>query len=789
MTLALGVIAGQYFLIQPYILFIFTITLLLISCVFFFGRKTHFNQTLLLFTIFFVGMILIQSQNIFSRQHISRYITGDKSIVRGFVLKSPEQKFNRTRLVLKFLSIIDGKAKPASGKIIVYLYNCSKDTFQYGDEIIVQGRLSKPSGKRNPGGFDFRAFLDRKGIHGILRVKQDHFRKTSAQFGNVFLRKIVYPARRYCLKTIGKTSTGSSQHLLKALLVGERTEMPVHLYEQFSKAGIAHVLAVSGLHVGFILMMLWGVFTLLRIPYPLRVVLVISGLGFFTLLTESRPPVVRAFIMAAFYLIGTLFERKPKPLNIIGLAALFSLCINPKSLFDLGFQLSYTAVLAIVIGYRQLRILPIIKVLYEKTVKIRFLHYFLTMGLVSFLAQLGTLPITAFYFNRISLMSIPLNIIAIPLTGLTVTIGFATLLLNLLHPHFISILGPFNNLILAFIISLARWTSSLDFSHFTCPTPNILHIALYFSMLILFTQWRFLFWRKRFIFLILILGNIILFKNIIFHPKPKLELVQFDVGYGDAALLKLPWDHHILIDGGSRNPTFDNGESVIAPYLRQKGIRHLDAVFLSHPHNDHIGGLIYILNHFHVHQLFVSDTLHHSPLFDNLIQVALEKGISFHEMSDSDTLQFPGVRLFCLSAGEVCSPVQSSEDMNLNNTSLVLKICFGKTSFIFMGDAEKSVEKTLLQSDKNLKSTVLKIAHHGSVTSSMTCFLKRIQPEHAIISVGRHNKWGHPSQKVIQRLENLEIQTHRTDKDGAIVMRSDGENIRIVNWKNGVFNF
>jgi len=131
----------------------------------------------------------------------------------------------------------------------------------------------------------------------------------------------------------------------------------------------------------------------------------------------------------------------------------------------------------------------------------------------------------------------------------------------------------------------------------------------------------------------------------------------------------------------------------------------------------------------------------------------------------------------------------TSEDMNLNNTSLVLKICFGKTSFIFMGDAEKSVEKTLLQSDKNLKSTVLKIAHHGSVTSSTACFLKRIQPEHAIISVGRHNKWGHPSQKVIQRLENLEIQTHRTDKDGAIVMRSDGENIRIVNWKNGVFNF
>jgi len=591
------------------------------------------------------------------------------------------------------------------------------------------------------------------------------------------------------LQMIEKTSTGSSQPLLKALLVGERTEMPVHLYEQFSKAGITHLLAVSGLHVGFILMILLGVFTLLFIPYPLRVILVISGLGFFTLLTESRPPVVRAFIMAAFYLIGTLLERKPKPLNIIGLAALFSLCINPKSLFDLGFQLSYSAVLAIVIGYRQLRILPVIKTLYERTAKIRFLHNFLTMGLVSLSAQLGTLPITIFYFNRISWISIPLNLIAIPLTGLAVTIGFATLLLNLIHHSFISILGTLNSYILSFIISLTRWASSLPFSYTTCPTPNILHILCYFSLLFLLIKWRFIFWRKRLIFLTLILTNSIIFINVIIHRKPKFEVIQFDVGYGDATLLKLPRNHRVLIDGGSRNPTFDNGKSVIAPYLRQNGIQHLDAVFLSHPHNDHIGGLIYILTHFHVRQLFVSDTLYHSPLFDNLMQIARERNISLYQMSDSDTIHFPGIRVSCLSAGKIYTTDQSLKKLNLNDASLVLKFCFGKTSFLFMGDAEKSVEKTLLQSDKNLKSTVLKIAHHGSATSSIAPFLKRVQPEHAIISVSEHNKWGHPSQKVIQRLENLEIQTYRTDKNGAIVIRSDGESIRIINWKNGMFNF
>ena len=179
-----------------------------------------------------------------------------------------------------------------------------------------------------------------------------------------------------------------------------------------------------------------------------------------------------------------------------------------------------------------------------------------------------------------------------------VILGFVSLLLNLIHSCFISALAPINQAIIALILSTAQFTSRLPFSHIFYPTPGALHITCYFILLMLVLSWPFTHRRKQFLFLFLIFINLILFTRVVLNHKPRVKLIQFDVGYGDSALLRLPRGRHILIDTGSKHPNYDNGESVIAPYLRRNGIRRLNAVFLSHAHNDHIGGLDYLINHF-----------------------------------------------------------------------------------------------------------------------------------------------------------------------------------------------
>ncbi len=783
LLLSLGILASRFEHVPFHVVWIAVSLMLLCLLLLFYGKKTGpIFQILLLLSVFLLGVLReYQRAHLFPPDHILHFVPSEAPIhIRGFLLKDPVDKNQRTEFLVDVDSICIGNREIKScGGILVSSYSDLPVSLKYGDEITVFGSLERPAGQRNPGGFDYRAYLERKGIYAVLRIKGSFaIQGTGNKKGNWILRKWIYPARRYILRVINRTTAGQSRALLKALIIGERGEVFPEVRDDFAKAGVIHVLAVSGLHVGFVVMIFLTIFGLFRFPYLVRILLTIAGLIFYVLLTEAKAPVARASIMCGLYLFGTLFERRPDPFNIMGLAGLVLLLINPLDLFDLGFQLSFAAVFSIVFFYQKINALPFIVKIKNNLTKYSIGRYILPAFLVSLSAQLGTLPLIAVYFNRIPLLALVINLIAVPAAGLIVALGFTSIIFSLFSFWIASVYGALNQEIIRLFIGLIHWFGKLPFSYIEIPSPGMILIMLYFSFLLLLLQIHDSRRRKQFLFAVVVFSNLWIWEQVIRNDSNKLTWIQFDVGQGDTALIRLPRGKTVLIDGGEKRPRFDNGERVVAPYLRKQGIRKLDLVILTHPHNDHVGGLTYILNHFLVSSIITAGTAFNSGLYSDFLNTIEKCGIPHTIVTAPDSLFFPGIKMFFLSPTREIK----NSDRNVNNQSVVVRIIYGRIRLLFMGDAERAIEKSLVSQKLCLQSDGLKVGHHGSITSSTRPFLERVAPEFAVISVGRYNRFGHPSDIVLQRFRDMNADVFRTDREGAVIFRTDGTTLRKINW-------
>jgi len=789
LILSIGIIVGR-FLSVPFsaVLSCSAFLTILTFILFFTKRHKSLLQLSLTLSLISIGLLRYQQMtHLFPENHTVHYLNLPQTLtLQGYLTKDPTEKPGRVELIVEAESLtLRDTLLSTCGKLLVSLYQDPYPPLRYGDEITITGQLQRPRGLRNPGGFDYREYLQRKNIRAIFRIEKNvEIQPTGTQKGNLLLRKIVYPARRFAIKTIDKTTSGQSRSLLRALLMGERGTVSPEVRDSFAKAGIIHVLAVSGLHVGFVLLILTTIFGLLRLPYPARVLLTILGLIFYALLTEAKAPVVRATTMASIYLIGTLIERRTNPFNVIGVAALGILLFKPQDLFDVGFQLSFTAVLSIVYFYQKLNALPFVLRIHQGMANNPVGKYLMPVFLVSLSAQIGTLPLTAFYFNRIPLLSIAVNILAIPLVGLIVALGFVTLLSSLFSLWVAAAYGALNQVLLTALTTATAWIGALPVSHITPPTPHLMHVLVYFFLLLFLVNIQNVPLRKTFTFLLLFSLNLLVWKNVAWNDDGKIVWIQLDVGQGDAALLHMPRGKTLLIDGGDKNRFFDNGERIIAPYLRKKGIRTLDAILLSHPHNDHVGGLIYVLQNFKVKEVITAGTPFDSNLHREFLNLIQEKHIPMRTVTAPDSLlHFPGIKLYFLSPVEAKKTQLKNRGHDVNNQSLVTRILFGKTKLLFQGDAEREAEEDILQSGLPIACEAIKVGHHGSITSSTFPYIQKTLPKHAVISVGENNRFRHPSNTVIRRFRAWGSTVYRTDLEGALMFKSDGETLKRIDWR------
>jgi len=723
-----------------------------------------------------------------SNDNISRFVDAGKTVtLKGTISDLPRLSEQSVRLIVDAESItINHQTYKVSGGVSVSILRRDVDvgvlsSLTLGRFIHFTGELGTINIGRNPGEFDLRNYLHLNNIYARFYPVRLDSSCLGEEMGNIVLTRFIYPVRRSIADRLDKLIGGEEAKFLKGLIIGERSEIPIEVKTAFINSGVMHILAVSGLHVAIVTFMLIIIFQLLRIPEKPRLIATCLFLIYYMYLTGNSPSVARSVVMAIIFLCAKLFERRGDMYNILALSAIVLLLIDSKQLIQPGFQLSFVAVFAIVYLYPKLYGL---KNLLSDGLKNNRLIVatFALMG-VSIAAGIGTLPFTSIYFGKISVISFIANIIVVPLSNVILAIGMFSVAVSYLSTWIASIYAEVTSLLTWLMLKIVDFFGNLRFAYidtrFSLWSSIIFYAGIGFAINIGRKEVR-----KIFIILTLVVLNSWLYGFQIFGPSTKYLRVTFlDIGQGDAIFLEFPNGGNMLVDAGPRTFGTDAGNRFIVPYLRYRGISRIQTILTSHPDADHLGGVPTLLHQCKVDQVCDAGSVSTSSLFKEYIHLVdslklersiLQSGIKIGSLDE--------IRLYVLHPSIEFLQVKSRT--TLNNQSLVVKVVFGKTSLLLAGDAEKEAE-TAIESkyDSFLKSDILKISHHGSITGTSDIFLKSVRPQTAIISVGAKNKFNHPSPVVLQRIMELGCKYYRTDELGAIVLESDGERWNWIEWR------
>jgi competence protein ComEC len=592
-------------------------------------------------------------------------------------------------------------------------------------------------------------------------------------------------------------------------------------------------LVLAGLHVGALAAFFLWAGRRLRLGLVPRIALTLGALAVYACIVEDRPPIVRAVLMVAVFLSAKLIYRRMDLLNVAAVAGLVILIARPSEITDASFLLSFSAVVTIgaiaipciarsseplrlalnhlsdvtrdvshaprLIQFRlEMRAavawisahLPRFAAPYGSGLLVRPFRvalYFWEIVFISAILQLGMLPSLAYYFHRVTLAGPFANVPALLLTGLAVPIGFLTLAASLvshsLAGYLAKILGP----ILAMLEEAVRWFAGWHGASYRIPGPSAILVAAFVALAVVLSaairmRWK-IRWASSALVALLAVATIIATHP--FSPRlvpQRLELNVLDVGQGDSLFLSFPRGHTMLVDGGGEIGSFhsagmrsgiDVGEDVVSPYLWSRGLKKIDVVALTHAHEDHLGGLPAIFENFRVGEFWVGRDIQ-SAAYQQVLAAAHAHGVIIRHLKQGDTFSEDGV------TGSVLWPEDDSEGRSAkNDDSLVMRLSDGTESFLLAGDVERPSERRILEEQEPVQVNFLKVAHHGSKTSTTDSFLSAAHPAFAAISVGRDNIFGHPSPEVTERLEASGVRVYRTDRDGAVTASTDGSTLSV----------
>ncbi len=792
-SIIIGIVSGLKFPGFSLAVSSLAIVFLIITTIFII--KKRLLKYLPIFLFISIGYLIVQPyvDVVFSSNHIKSYAGRTKYQVTGTVESRPVKKNRRYKFILKTETITDKDeiCKPVTGKIRVSIYG-DKLIVKKGDRISFRSKIRLFRNFNNAGGFDYERFMAFKDIWGSAYANE---KKVEIIHAAPF--SPVIAAQDSVIKLIDNNiSKEEVKSVLKALIVGDKQSIGTELRESFNRTGTGHLLAISGLHIGIVAGFAFWLFcyflsfsnyllwsgTILKYAGFLALMPVIA----YGLIAGMSPSTQRAVIMVTVMLLAYSCRAEYDLVNSLALAALVILLVSPVSLFSISFQLSFMAVFAIACGILILidtnetadnigNLKKILSVIQKKM---------FSYILISFLAFAGTLPIVMYYFNQISFVGMPANFVLIPLIGfIVVPVGLMAALIYPASSVIGGILIKISGYVLEISLSIINSFSELPFASIKTITPSIVEIVCYYCMFFLaiyffYNKNRGLKNNNRKMKIVVGVLVLVSLADLSFWINKRflhnsLIVTLLDVGQGSSALLEFPNGECMLIDGGgfNDNSSFDVGERIIAPFLWRKKIRTIDTVVLTHPESDHLNGLLFILKHFSVRDVWSNGQKRFLKGYQEFEKIIKAKKIDhqpFEELLREHVIG--GVKLDIIYPVDNFLEKQALEKWrNTNNNSLVVRAEYKNKSFLFPGDIMEKAEAELVKvAGEDLKSTVLIAPHHGSKTSGTEGFIRRVDPEYVIISAGWENRFKMPHDSVMKRLKKTGAGIFRTDKNGAV---------------------
>ena len=697
-------------------------------------------------------------------------------------------------------------------------------------EILARARLVRNFG--DPGAFDYRGALRQQGIDLTATLRNPALMQVLPGPAPG-LSHYVARLRGRLLDDLDAMLAPAEDRaaIARAMLLGDRSFLDSQQADSFRETGAFHVLVVAGLHVGVLTAFLFWAGKKLRLPIPARALLTIAALCFYVAIVEDRPPITRAALMAAIYLLACILYRRAALLNAVSLAAIVILLFRPSEIAQASFQLSFLAagiIGAIAAPLLQRTAEPYHRALEhlgdvtrdashapkaaEFRIDLRSLSAWLKsllpskiagrsdqfiilpcrlvlrlweLAVLSIALQIGMLPLMARDFHRVSFIAPLANIPAVLLTGLIVPFGFASLAISAVWKGFGIVLGRALSFLIGVLAASMRWFAQFPSSSTRVPSPPAaLVIGFFAAALILsaaiFTNRRWG-WRMGLAAALVFAGLIVIYPFRAQFQRGRLEVTVLDVGQGDSIFVAFPDGRTMLVDAGGlpganyvrgMRPGLDVGEDVVSPFLWSRGLKRIDTIVVTHAHEDHLGGMPAILRNFRVGELWVGRD-EDAPGYLNLLAQAKAKGVPVIHRLRGEHFDWAGVRV------SVLWPDSSDPARARNDDSLVLRLADGQDSFLLTGDIERAVERSILANGDQLASNFLKVPHHGGKTSSTAPFLDAVHPAMAAISVGEANPFGHPSPDAIERILAEGTRLFRTDRDGAVTATTDGQTLNV----------
>ncbi|WP_308415435.1 DNA internalization-related competence protein ComEC/Rec2 [Sporanaerobium hydrogeniformans] len=670
----------------------------------------------------------------------------------GIVKASKETSYNK-QIELRQVALYEkGGAKHLKSNVLVGLPLSA--TIKEGDLIEVKGTLEKPLPPMNPSDWNYPYYLKSKNQIGYLKgkeVKQLGYKLTILEKMQQKLRERIH----YLFKSQDKG-------IMLALLGGESEEIPDTTYMLYSQMGVVHVLAISGLHVGLVLTFLLGIGSLLGLNYILRYSVAGCLIWFYAFMMGGSTPTLRATVMCTLFIVARCLWEQEDDWTSLAIAAVFLLLDAPYQLYQAGFQLSFGAVGALLLS-------KLLKRKWEE--KGRRLKNWEISLLSWVMVTLVLSPLLAYHFFEIPFLTQVFTPFLVPLFSLLLLIGWGIIGMSIFCMPLAAQLGDAVCGVLVLVEKLATWACSWPLGTWCIGRPNMWELIGYYFLFTLIIGYL-LGYYARSIYLkgtILISGLYILVQSLL--PIP-LRFTQLYVGQGDGMVMTTPYGEVWVIDGGNKG----KGKT-LERFIKYQGKKQIDALFVSHSDLDHIGGVLELLqSNLRIKKVFLSAT-DSSELEQQLLEICEQKQVSVQRLIRGDYFKRGALEVHILT------PFKGERANNSNDNSLSCFIGYKQFNALWTGDLSANDEMRAINKLGNID--VLKIAHHGSRTSTHEKTLYEVKPKYAMISCGKANRFGHPHAEVLRRLELQDISILRTDERGAITFETDGDTLKMWTYRKG----